>query len=113
MPAPSLKTVRPAALRLSFSPEAASARQVSGEIRAFLADQGVPAKELFSYELCVAEACYNAIENAKGAARELEPVAEVLFSRGQIELRVTDHTPGFAMPERLASPSPMVDRGRG
>jgi serine phosphatase RsbU (regulator of sigma subunit)/anti-sigma regulatory factor (Ser/Thr protein kinase) len=98
---------------MSFSPDFAAAREVSVAFRNFLTEQGVPEKELFSYELCIAEACYNAIEYAKGEGREQRPVAEVLFSPDLVELRVTDHTPGFSMPARIPQPSAQNDRGRG
>jgi serine phosphatase RsbU (regulator of sigma subunit)/anti-sigma regulatory factor (Ser/Thr protein kinase) len=113
MPPSSIKPDRPATLRLTFAPDFASARGVSGEIRDFLAEQGMPQNELFSYELCIAEACYNAIEYAQGEAREFRPIAEVLFAGDLVEMRVTDHTAGFVLPERLPPPSPKLERGRG
>jgi serine phosphatase RsbU (regulator of sigma subunit)/anti-sigma regulatory factor (Ser/Thr protein kinase) len=113
MAAPSLEPARPATLRLAFSPDLASARAVSVAIRNFLAEQGVSEKELFSYELCIAEASNNAVEYAQGFSRGLKPIAEALFTPTQIELRVTDHTAGFALPEHLPPPSPLTDRGRG
>ena len=108
-----LQPARPITLRLAFAPNPASARAVSETIRSFLAEQGVPEKELFSYELCVAEASNNAIKYAVGPARELQPVAEALFTPDRIELRMTDHTPGFTLPERIPQPSPLNDCGRG
>ena len=113
MPAPSIQPARPATLRLAFAPDAASARAAAESIRSFLAEQGVPEKELFSYELCIAEASNNAIKYAVGSARELQPVAEALFTPDQIELRMTDHTAGFVLPERIPQPSPLSDCGRG
>src|SRR5471032_2033617 len=113
MATPLIQPARPATLRLAFAPDPISARAVSVAIRAFLAEQCVPEKELFSYELCIAEASNNAIEYAEGAARKLEPVAEALFTPDQIELRVTDHTAGFVLPERIPQPSPLSDSGRG
>ena len=113
MPACSLQPARPATLRLAFAPDPASARAAAAAIRSFLAEQGVPEKELFSYELCIAEASNNAIEYATGPARELEPVAEALFTPDQIELRMTDHTAGFVLPDRIPQPSALLDRGRG
>ena len=109
----SLEPARPATLRLAFAPDLASAREVSVAIRNFLAEQGVGEKELFSYELCIAEASNNAVEYAEGPSRYLKPIAEALFTPSQIELRVTDHTAGFALPERIPPPLPMTDRGRG
>ena len=113
MAAPSLEPARPATLRLAFAPDIASAREVAIAIRNFLAEQGVAEKELFSYELCIAEASNNAVEYAEGPCRNLKPIAEALFTPTQIELRVTDHTAGFDLKERLPPPSPMTDRGRG
>ena len=113
MAAPLLEPARPATLRLAFAPDLASARAVSVAIRTFLAEQGVAEKELFSYELCISEASNNAVEYAEGYARNLRPVAEALFTPSQIELRVTDHTAGFDLPEKIAAPSPLTDRGRG
>lgn len=112
-PSPLLQPVRPTTLRLDFAPDALSARAVATAIRGFLAEQGVPESELFSYELCIAEAANNAIEYAVGPACGLKPVAEALFTPDQIELRMTDHTPGFALPERVPQPSPLRDCGRG
>jgi len=108
-----LQLARHATLRLVFAPDLSSARAAAATIRRFLAEQGVPEKELFSYELCVAEAAYNAIAHAEGAARELAPVAEALFTSDQVELRVTDHTAGFILPERLPPPPPLAEHGRG
>ena len=113
MAAPSLEPARPATLRLSFAPDLAAAREVSVAIRNFLAEQGVAEKELFSYELCIAEASNNAVEYAEGPCRNLRPIAEALFTPSQIELRVTDHSAGFDLPERIPPPPPMTDRGRG
>ena len=110
---PSLQPARPATLRLAFAPDAPSARAVAEAIRTFLAEQGVPDKELFSYELCIAEASNNAIKYAVGPARELQPVAEALFTPDRIELRMTDHTPGFVLPEQVPQPSVLGDCGRG
>ena len=113
MAATSLEPARPAAIRLAFAPNLSSAREVAIAIRNFLAEQGVEEKELFSYELCIAEASNNAVEYADGPSRNLKPIAEALFTPSQIELRVTDHTAGFALPERIPPPLPMTDRGRG
>src|SRR3954470_17947869 len=113
MPASLLQPARPATVRLAFAPNAAAVRAVSTAIRSFLAEQGVSDKELFSYELCIAEAGTNAVTYAQGPAAKLEPVAEALFTPDQIELRITDHTPGFVLPEKIPQPSLLADGGRG
>lgn len=104
---------KPTSLRIEFAVNLKSARETSAAIRAFLSEQGVPDGELFSYELCVAEACYNAIEYAKDPKGESTAFAEVIFIPEEIVLRVTDHTEGFTMPEKIPAPSPMSERGRG
>ena len=104
---------KPISLRLEFGVDFESARATSAAVRVFLAEQGVPNGELFSYELCIAEACYNAIEYAEKTAAKSRPFAEVVFTPDQIEMRVTDRTAGFAMPSNIPAPSPMSERGRG
>jgi serine phosphatase RsbU (regulator of sigma subunit)/anti-sigma regulatory factor (Ser/Thr protein kinase) len=113
MVAPLLEPARTATLRLAFAPNLVSARAVSAAVRLFLAEQGVKGKDLFAYELCVAEASNNAIEYAEGPSRALDLRAEVLITPVQVELRVTDHTAGFVLRERIPQPLPTTDRGRG
>jgi serine phosphatase RsbU (regulator of sigma subunit)/anti-sigma regulatory factor (Ser/Thr protein kinase) len=113
MAAPALELAQPVTIRLAFAPDAAAVRTVATAIRNFLAGQDVAEKELFACELCISEASNNAVEYAHGAARELKLVAEALFTPAQIELRVTDHTAGFDLPERIPVPSPLKERGRG
>jgi serine phosphatase RsbU (regulator of sigma subunit)/anti-sigma regulatory factor (Ser/Thr protein kinase) len=113
MAAPALELAQPVTLRLAFAPDLASVRTVATAVRNFLAGQDVAEQELFACELCITEASNNAVEYAFGAARELKLVAEALFTSAQIELRVTDHTSGFVLPERIAAPSPQKERGRG
>jgi anti-sigma regulatory factor (Ser/Thr protein kinase) len=103
----------PVSLRLEFGADFESARETSTAVRNFLAEQGIPDRELFSYELCIAEACYNAIEYAEDPELKAKPFAEVVFTPKQVELRVTDRSAGFAMPRNIPLPSPMCDRGRG
>jgi anti-sigma regulatory factor (Ser/Thr protein kinase) len=109
----SIKIARPSLLRITFDSDLAAAREVSVAVHGFLADHGMPEKEIFSYELCIAEACYNAVEYAKGEALQMKPAAEVLFANEWIELRVVDHTSGFELKGRVPQPSPQNERGRG
>jgi anti-sigma regulatory factor (Ser/Thr protein kinase) len=102
-----------ASLRLAFPPEASGVRAVSVAIRNFLAKQGVADAELFACELCVMEASSNAVEYVDGHARALAPMAEAILTPTSVEIRVTDHSPGFVLPDRIAPPSPMSERGRG
>jgi serine phosphatase RsbU (regulator of sigma subunit)/anti-sigma regulatory factor (Ser/Thr protein kinase) len=113
MAAPALELAQPLTLRLVFAPDAGAVRTVAKAVRNFLAGQDVPERDLFACELCVAEAGNNAVEYARGPGREQKLAADVLYTPGQVEMRVTDHTEGFELPERGAVPSPECDRGRG
>jgi len=113
MAATSLQPDRPAALRLSFLPDPRSARAAAAVIRGFLTEQGIPEKDLFACELCVAEACNNAFEYARPAERNYHPIADAVCTEGEIELRVTDRSTGFDLPERAEAVSPAAERGRG
>jgi anti-sigma regulatory factor (Ser/Thr protein kinase) len=103
----------PITLRLAFAPKPEGARAVSLAVRTFLAESGVDPRELFSYELCVAEASINAIEYAEGPARGLRPTIEVILTPEKLEIRLIDYTPGFDLPKKIAAPSPLDERGRG
>jgi serine phosphatase RsbU (regulator of sigma subunit)/anti-sigma regulatory factor (Ser/Thr protein kinase) len=109
----SIKIARPSLLRITFDSDLTAAREVSVAVHEFLSDHGMPEKEIFSYELCIAEACYNAVEYASGDALQMKPVAEVSFANELIELRVVDHTLGFDLKGRVPQPSPLNERGRG
>jgi anti-sigma regulatory factor (Ser/Thr protein kinase) len=113
MAAPSLQPDRPATFRVGFPPDLPSARAAAAAIRGFLAEHGVAEKELFACESCLAEACNNAVEYARGAGREQPPAVEAVCAADQIELRVTDHTGGFEWPKEIVLPPPSSERGRG
>lgn len=113
MAAPSLQPDRPATLRIAFPPDHASARAAAATVRGFFAEQGVPEKELFACELCVAEACNNAVDYARGPAKKEHAYVEAVCNSVGLELRVTDHTEGFDWPKRADVPVPHSERGRG
>lgn len=113
MAASSFQPDRPATFRLAFGTDFAAARSAAAAVRGFLAEQGVPDSDLFACELCVAEACNNAVEYAQGAARERAPLVDAICTAAAIELRVTDHTAGFELPARAENPQPPTERGRG
>ncbi len=104
---------RSTTLRLAVVPDLASARAAAATVRGFFAEQGVPDKELFACELCVAEACNNAIEYARPSGRERPVLVDAVCGSRRLELRVSDYTAGFDLPDQLAPPSMRSDRGRG
>lgn len=107
------KFARSVALRLLLPAELTAVRPATLALRAFLAEQGIPSEELVACELALAEACNNAISYASptGPARPISVEAQCHPSL--IELRVTDHTPGFDWPDVITLPDPTSERGRG
>ncbi len=99
--------------RVAFRCNLAEARQATRALRAFLADYHLDDAELFACELCLAEACNNAVQYVTDSKRHQPVVAEVICTASCVELRVTDHTPGFTFPEQPVLPPPDHERGRG
>jgi serine/threonine-protein kinase RsbW len=74
---------------------------------------GATEKEVQDSELALVEACNNAILHA-GKAGRLHPVLiEASCNASEIQIRVTDHTQGFEMPERAVLPDIDSECGRG
>lgn len=113
MAVPTLQPPGPATLRLGFPPDLSSARAAAATVRTFLAAQGVSGEDVFACELCVAEACNNAVEYASGARGGDPAVVDVSCSDGGLELRISDHTAGFRWPKHFAAMPVQAERGRG
>ncbi|MEO5959184.1 MAG: SpoIIE family protein phosphatase [Opitutaceae bacterium] len=99
--------------RVEFPCDLTEARAVTRMLSSFLGGQGLDESELFHCELCLAEACNNAVQYAVGPGAGQAVVAEAICRDSTVELTVTDHTPGFDLPERVATLSPERERGRG
>jgi serine phosphatase RsbU (regulator of sigma subunit)/anti-sigma regulatory factor (Ser/Thr protein kinase) len=113
MGATTLQPDRPATLRLAFPPDLAAARAAAGTVRRFFAEQGGSEQELFACELCVAEACNNAVEYASDFGKEHHAFVDAVCSATLLELRVSDHTGGFDWPKNLTKAPQHAERGRG
>jgi len=99
--------------RVVFPCDLLEARAATRMLRAFLAEQGLDESELFNCELCLAEACNNAVQYA-GAAGSRSPVtAEAVCRLSSVELAVTDHTRGFDLPDKADLISADQESGRG
>jgi serine phosphatase RsbU (regulator of sigma subunit)/anti-sigma regulatory factor (Ser/Thr protein kinase) len=109
----SLPAERGVSNRVVFKCELTAARTATRILRTFLAEQGLDETELFQCELCLAEACNNAVQYVTAAAAGSPVVAEAIFHGSGVELRVTDHTPGFELRERPAAIAPGHESGRG
>jgi len=100
-------------LRLALPCDLNQVRHASQTVHRFLAEQGCGEEILSGCDLALVEACNNAIKYAPDSARATPVGVEVTCSREQLELRVTDHTPGFEWPERAELPPPESESGRG
>src|ERR1041384_7930044 len=88
--------------RVAFKCDLAESRVATRILRAFLAEQGLDDSEQFNCELCLAEACNNAVQYATAAGAGLSIIAEAICHATRVELRVTDHTAGFEVAPRPA-----------
>ncbi len=79
-----------------------------------LAERGQP-ELLFDMELLAREALLNALNNGAPRSASGEVRAELMFTPGQVSLRVEDDGPGFDWKSRLvqAAPEPDSESGRG
>jgi serine phosphatase RsbU (regulator of sigma subunit)/anti-sigma regulatory factor (Ser/Thr protein kinase) len=99
--------------RVIFRCDLAEARTATRLLCAFLAEQGLDESELFNFELCIAEACNNAVQYAGDAGARHSVSAEAICHASSVEVRVHDHTPGFELAPRPATLSPHRESGRG
>jgi serine/threonine-protein kinase RsbW len=104
---------RPRVLRLSLPCNLAAVRAAAEAARVFLAEQGCAGEALVDYELALVEACNNAIKHSTGSGRHKPVLVEVLCEAKEVELRVTDHTPGLEWPEKVSLPDSDSETGRG
>ncbi|HUR58076.1 MAG TPA: ATP-binding protein, partial [Opitutaceae bacterium] len=111
--ADSIPAERGVSNRIVFPCDLAEARVATRVLRAFLAEQGLDEGEQFNCELCLAEACNNAVQHATGPGAKLPITAEVICHTSNVELRVVDHTAGFALGEKPDALSPEGENGRG
>lgn len=100
-------------LSLTFACDVRESREVSRCVRQFLAETQLPESDLHAWELMVTEAANNAADYATEAGRELPNRLEVFCRDDEVEVRITDHTAGFDMPERVELPAADREKGRG
>ncbi len=110
---PPIDCSRPATLRLNISCELTAVRPAAEAAHQFLAGQGWPASEVIDCELALVEACNNAIKYASNGGRERPVTIDLLCGTDSLELRVTDHTPGFEWPQQIKLPDRDSESGRG
>jgi serine phosphatase RsbU (regulator of sigma subunit)/anti-sigma regulatory factor (Ser/Thr protein kinase) len=113
MPSRAAPTEAPMRLILALAHDLAEVRPIALQARQFIADHGWSEVEVNACELALVEACNNAIHHG-GAATAAEPIEiEILCDDANVELRVFDHTAGFAWPDRVQLPEEASESGRG
>ncbi|HEV2209046.1 MAG TPA: ATP-binding protein [Verrucomicrobiae bacterium] len=111
MPGPAPPT--PALLRQMLACDLAQVHPVARAARKFLQEQACHAEEIVDIELALVEACNNAIKYARPDRRHKQVLVEARCDRDMVELRISDHTPGFDWPEQLRLPQQEAESGRG
>jgi len=109
----SIPAERGASQRVVFKCDLAESRVATRILRAFLVEQGLDESEQFACELCLAEACNNAVQYATPAGAAFPVVAEAIVHAAGIELRVTDRTAGFELGAKPTALNPERENGRG
>ena len=104
---------RPATLRITLACDLKQVRQATQTAHKFLAEQGCADETLTACDLALVEACNNAVKYAPASAQTQPVSVEVVCEPAALELRVTDHTPGFDWPENVELPTPESENGRG
>ncbi len=111
--ADSIPAERGVSNRVNFKCDLGESRVATRILRAFLAEQGLDESEQFNCELCLAEACNNAVQYVMPEGAALPILAEAIVLAASVELRVTDHTPGFQLGPKPAQLDPARENGRG
>ena len=113
MPASEPATTRHS-LSLSLACDLHAVRRAGRELRRFLSEHHCAPADVIDSEIVLVEACNNAIQYAQGPGRSQPVLVHASWEPPRsIELRITDHTPGFDWPEQVALPDTESERGRG
>jgi anti-sigma regulatory factor (Ser/Thr protein kinase) len=104
---------RPAVLRFALACDLKQVRHAAQTVHRFLTEQRCDERDLTACDLALVEACNNAIKYSLETARGIPVEVEVICGEETIELRVTDHTPGFDWPKKVQLPAPDSESGRG
>lgn len=100
-------------LRLSLAGDFAQVRLAADQVQKFLLWHRCGEQARSDCELAVVEGCNNAIKHTSPDARHQPVLVEVSVDQTEIELRITDHGPGFCWPQTAELPAPEHESGRG
>lgn len=101
------------ALRLDVACNFAAVRDGALAVRAWLEANGVGSDDLNGWELALVEAGNNAVEHATPQALSRPITLDLSLGPDDLEARVTDHTPGFDLPDAPELPDLESEGGRG
>jgi anti-sigma regulatory factor (Ser/Thr protein kinase) len=104
---------KPPGLRLRLECDFTFVRTAAARVQGFLTENGCEPETSADCELAVVEGCNNAIKHNWPDGRRAPISVEVRLGRREIELRITDHGPGFVWPESVQLPEPEDETGRG
>ena len=104
---------RNSVLRIELGADFTDIRSAAGQLQTFLRENGCNEQARMDCELVLVEACNNAIKHTDAQAEHQPVLVEVAVDPQEIELRVTDHGPGFAWPETAELPDADKESGRG
>jgi serine phosphatase RsbU (regulator of sigma subunit)/anti-sigma regulatory factor (Ser/Thr protein kinase) len=91
----------------------AAVREAGLALKEWLGPWGVNANDRDGLMLATVEAGNNAVEHAEAAGRDLPLRFDFCLRADWVEIRVTDHTPGFDWPAEVDLPDPSSEGGRG
>ena len=83
------------------------------QARAFFAQARLIPAEVDAWEWALAESANNAVNYAIPDRRQLPIRVDLIVTHEWVEVRVTDHTAGFDLPETVELPPEDSERGRG
>jgi len=110
---PPIRSAMQLSLRCEIRCDLASVREASLRVREFLQSEGLAEEELAGWELALVEAGNNAVEHVREDRRHAGIEIFVTCSPTQVELRITDHTPGFDWGGAGDLPDDESEGGRG
>ena len=105
-------TSDPDHIQFSIASDLREVRSAAESIRDFLVRRGCAVSDVSDCELALVEACNNAILYARPESQQRVEI-EAKCGIHAIELRITDHNPGFEWPEKAVLPAPDSESGRG
>ena len=103
----------PRALRMSLKCDYSAVRRGADQLRTFLTGYGLPEKDIWGCELAFVEGCNNAIQHNSRRSPGDSIQVEILCGPDEIELRISDRTPGFDWPAQVDLPPQEEESGRG